>query len=158
MLNRRIRTSLPILYKLLEAEIPDNIKREKEEVQRKTSYFYNKSAKVLRPLEIGQSVTIRKEKEWEPAVVVKKWSTPRSYVVRTSNEEYRRNRKHLGESLNNPPEYNPDITPEPPCAIVDNGTKEDKVSLPLNDRNVQVTNDRPVRHRKPPIRFKVYIV
>ncbi|KAJ3661758.1 hypothetical protein Zmor_006143 [Zophobas morio] len=110
MLNTRIRTSLPILSKLLELEIPDNIKRKKEEVQRKTSYYYNKSAKVLRPLAIGQSVTIRKEIEWEPAVVVKKWSTPIFHVVRTSNEEYRRNRKHLRESLNNPTEYNPDIT------------------------------------------------
>ena len=52
-LNRRIRTSLPILSKLLEPEIPDNIKKKKEEVQRKTSYYYNKSAIVLRLLEIG---------------------------------------------------------------------------------------------------------
>ena len=47
-----------------------------------------------------------KGKEWVPAVVTAKASTPRSFIVTTPNgQQYRRNRRHLIKTEEEPPKF-----------------------------------------------------
>ena len=57
---------------------------------------YDKSARLLPPLQPGQAVKIHSEKGYDkPGTVVRKHNYPRSYVVEYKSTEYRRNRRHL---------------------------------------------------------------
>ena len=66
--------------------------------RQKLYYDQRRGAKDLVPLCEGQNVRISTNSQntaWKPGVVVKKHDKPRSYVVRSENRLYRRNRKHL---------------------------------------------------------------
>ncbi|GJQ73750.1 hypothetical protein Trydic_g14082 [Trypoxylus dichotomus] len=93
--------SLAGAYDPLEPKHPTSVKRPKEG---KMTYYYNGSAKDMKQLEEGQSVTVRNmdTNKWEAAQVVRNFDTPRSYIVRTNDREYRRNRIHLRESRQEP--------------------------------------------------------
>ena len=79
-------------------------------VNRLRRNFYDRNSKELPPLTPGESIRIRQEKVWEPAVVTATHCAPRSYHVMTQDGQvYRRNRKHLRKTL----EFPPPITPLP---------------------------------------------
>ena len=101
MFGRHIRTNLPTLPSALEnKDINMDIVRERDgRYKSKYTEYYDsrhgvKSLPAIRP---GDQVRLRTtEKHWnESGRVVKKASTPRSYIIETNGKEVRRNRRHL---------------------------------------------------------------
>ena len=64
--------------------------------QQKQKFYHDKNAKPLKELDVGDTVRLRREKEWIPAKVVEKDKHPRSYHVTTEQgTTYRRNRRDI---------------------------------------------------------------
>ena len=90
MLNRQIRTTLPILPLNIEPSDygKEKVKNKRQANQRRNEFYYNRkhSSKPLSVLKEGDQVRIKTEKddEWSnPAVVIGNADTPRSYRVQT---------------------------------------------------------------------------
>ena len=101
LMSRRTSTLVPTSQKLLKPQVvegvPDTIKLRKQKAKQQ----YNKSARPLQELEIGQRVRIQPtchNKQWKAGVCKAKVG-PRSYLI-TSDEgqTYRRNKKFLRTS------------------------------------------------------------
>lgn len=177
MLNRKLRTKLPMLARSLEPRIEKNVKRKKNQIKELMSSYYNRSAINMEPLKEGQSATIRKGKIWEPAQVIGKCETPRSYLVRTSDNEYRRNRRDLRVSHNEPPRYQPEMeggfsndqNVTPRTNLTEEFREETDTPLPTFNPSADtnptspkplIKSDytvKPTRVRKPPVRFADYV-
>lgn len=91
--NRKIRGLLPHIFQY------NNYTRQLlNERQEKQKLFYNRNARDLFPLAIGQPVFVKKEvnKPLEPAIITKYADRPRSYEVQLgSGQQIQRNRVHL---------------------------------------------------------------
>ena len=64
--------------------------------QQRQKHYFDQGTRTLSHLQDGENVRIRQGSKWEPATVVKKHNSPRSYIVKTTGGQvYRRNRRHL---------------------------------------------------------------
>lgn len=112
MLNRRTRTLLPMSKRLFQPEIPTGIQLAQRETQAKQAYYYDRSAKELKPLKEGDVVRV-KPKESEKKFIkaqVEKQVDIRSYNIRTEDGRcFRRNRKHLHKTTENFTDASPDL-------------------------------------------------
>lgn len=114
MINRQIRTTVPILPAQLQPSPIDQEKVRIRDQQTKDAYryFYNRrhSARPLPALQPGQCVNVKLdgEKGWKtPTQVIAKAPEPRSYYVQTEQGTVaRRNRRHIQEV----PESSPKVT------------------------------------------------
>ena len=100
LMNRQLRSTLPLSAKNLNPKVPDTqlIRENMQDSKQKSKFYYDRSSKMLKPLNIGEHVRIRDGKRWLPAVVTQKVND-RSYIVQTMNNAlYRRNRRHLLKS------------------------------------------------------------
>lgn len=87
---------LPVSANLLYPRVEEGVK-EKLKAKRQTAKgYYDRSAKVLPELEIGQEVRVagQRNKVWEAGTCVRKLSD-RSYLVEVSGNTLRRNRQPL---------------------------------------------------------------
>ncbi|XP_033108934.1 uncharacterized protein K02A2.6-like [Anneissia japonica] len=98
LMSRRTRNRLPTTSKLLKPKVEkgvfENIKRKKE----RQELQYNKSARDLKPLQVGDKVRIFRfhDKQWNLEGKVIRCLPNRSYCVKLKNgKQLRRNRKHL---------------------------------------------------------------
>lgn len=57
-------------------------------------HYYDSSAKQRNEFELNDKVYVWNG-QWQPGIVSKVWHTPRSYVIKTENNEYRRNSRDL---------------------------------------------------------------
>ena len=100
-MGRRLRTMLPIARGLLKPEAYNTreIKRRMKEGKQKQKLYHDRhSTKELPPLKPGDHVRVKPEpgaKKWKAATVVRRHTTPRSYVVDTGDQRIRRNRVAL---------------------------------------------------------------
>ena len=104
LMGRKIRTTLPVLPKMLNPELPSKLQlqaKEKAIKDRQRRNFNNRHrAKDLQPLERGEKVWIRDNEE---QAVVTDALPNRSYLVETPHGAYRRNRRDLIAVPNNEP-------------------------------------------------------
>ena len=100
MLGRRTRTLIPTAEKLLR---PERIQTEKgmnikKMRNRRSAHYYNRNAKDLKDLEVGDTVRIKPlvpgKRKWSEGQVIRK-RHERSYDVETENGMLTRNRVHL---------------------------------------------------------------
>ena len=97
-MSRRTRTTIPTAEALLKPEVVegvhDNIKRKRQQ----TKATYDKSARPLPELQIGEPVRLQpvnSKAPWDKGSRVTKVG-PRSYLIKTDNGNlYRRNRKFI---------------------------------------------------------------
>ena len=85
-MNRRTKTLLPSTNKLLKPKIITNVPQQLADNKKRQAYHYDKRAKDLPPLTVGETVRVRPMKdkvEWKKAIVTRKKSEPRSYEVMT---------------------------------------------------------------------------
>ena len=96
LMGRKIRTTVPILPKLLKPKLPNNFQLRKKEKaireRQRRNFNSHHRAKDLPPLEKGQMVWIRDSDE---QAVVTDELPHRSYLVQTQHNTYRRNRRDL---------------------------------------------------------------
>ena len=103
MINRRLRDKLPVYSKSLQPGIIPDACQQLWDRQRQYTKFYDRGAKPLMELQVGDAAHVKTRQGWVPAVISSKLSTPRSYLVTTANgRSYRRNRRHLRKSPSEP--------------------------------------------------------
>lgn len=143
LFSRRLKTKLPMCTKLLEPEIcsRSNVKDKLIKRQEKQKQYFDRGSRQLPTLERDENILIHKGKYWEPGVVVSKCAAPRSYIVQDSNgQEYRRNRRFLKKSNNEPVINNP----LPDIELYGNTQQAgDDVSVASNDEIVENDNVTP---------------
>lgn len=91
-MHRRTRFEIPMAEQKYQPKIEEDVKEKLQRNRQEAKYHYDRKAKVLPPLEIGQPVFVKltpTEKEWTPATVVDPVSD-RSTVVDVNGHEYRR--------------------------------------------------------------------
>ena len=96
LMSRRTRTLLPVSANLLCPRVEEGVKEKLKAKRQAAKGSYDRSAKVLPELEIGQEVRIagQRSKSWEPGTCVQKLSD-RSYLVEINGSTLRRNREAL---------------------------------------------------------------
>lgn len=104
LFSRRCRTKVPIHSNLLKPVISNKEMHEQvENSQSSYKCYYDRNTKLSKPLKEGDKVVTYKNKVWEPARILQKHITPRSYIIEDKNGEVlRRNSLHLRKSLNEP--------------------------------------------------------
>ena len=105
LMGRRPRNILPSSNSVLKPKehSTETVKRhfDAEKQRQKMYHDQRKGAKELQPLSEGANVRISPlpgSKSWKPGIVVEPSDKPRSYIVRSGNRIYRRNRRHLRSS------------------------------------------------------------
>ncbi|KAK7868242.1 hypothetical protein R5R35_000643 [Gryllus longicercus] len=146
--NRRLRSMLPYTDKLLKPLIQKDIVIKAQNKQYIQKYYYDKQAKDLVPLQVGDRVLLQTDKRnWKPGVVRETMSRPRSYKVELeSGSVLERNRRFLRKDsavVVDKNRYN-DIS-ENNVDNEENVEIDDSVSSPTSEANVKVdkviTND-----------------
>ena len=99
-LGRRCRTLLPTTEALLQPEY--NTMADSRALigkRAKQAYYYNRQARDLPSITVGETVRLRLpgDKQWTAGVCTGTHG-PRSYIVRVGEAEYRRNRRHVLKS------------------------------------------------------------
>ena len=100
LMNRKLSTIIPTSTQSLKPELIDTEKfiSQRETQQQRQKYYHDRTAKPLAELQDGETVRMKKspDAKWEPAKVLTKHQTSRSYLVETPDGTvYRRNRRHL---------------------------------------------------------------
>jgi hypothetical protein len=158
LMSRRLRSTLPTTNIQLHPQVikERNLKWKLVEKKNQQKKQYDKTAKELPNLTSGDKVRIKRQDLWEPAVVVRKSSTPRSYDVKTQDGAvYRRNRRHLLKTKEKLPEIydtyedtNKEVT-----------ELNDKMSLIINEPNqTQEIRTRSGRLIKKPARYRDFVM
>ena len=166
LMSRRTRTLLPTASGLLYPEVAQGTEEKIKAKREKAKYYYDRTAKKLPELEIGQEVRIaplKRNHPWKSGTCVEKLSD-RSYLVETGSFSLRRNRQALkpvtppsamhvehpdslrSESQAERPEISSDAAPEsssPSENVVADSSTE-----------VQTPRTRCGRTIKPPLRFR----
>ena len=115
-LGRRLKSNLPASAAALKPAVDTSlVQKGHVNRQNKQQYYYNKqfAGKSLKNLNPGDTVMIDKYgQKFVPGTVVKKHSTPRSYIVETlGGKKLRRTRRHLKQTRAKFPVGEPDVTP-----------------------------------------------
>ena len=113
-MGRRLKTGLPIATELLKSENTGKVKKKLKSRQQKQKLYHDKhSSKEFKSLSQGQKVAVLHDKKWIPGTIVKKYQTPRSYVVETpSGTKLRRNRRHINTTKANLQGEEKELEPE----------------------------------------------
>lgn len=117
LMSRRTRTLLPVTDELLQPKVVEGVPEDIKTRKQKAKHYYDKTAKDLPELDIGETVRIQPDQPKQPWRKVKCLQKvgPRSYLVEAENgQKYRRNRKFLrttGEELTETPQ-SLETTPE----------------------------------------------
>lgn len=103
LMSRRLKASLPVTSYQLNPKVTDRSVLEKKiSHKQKQKHYYDKSARSLQTLQLGEAVRIKRNDLWKPAIVTKVLNN-RSYIVETEDGgSYRRNRRHLLKSNETP--------------------------------------------------------
>ena len=144
------------LLKLTECD-RNLVKERIDKKQQLAKEYYDRTAKERNEFTENENIVIRKDKVWMPGKIVRKCSSPRSYIVKdTNNREYRRNSIHIKHSRNEP-------SIESTCNddnFVRNVMDPDGESDKQVEKELTVPNKelRPKRVIRKPSRFKDYIM
>lgn len=109
--GRRCKTLLPTTHFQLNPQYSTAEDAQALQGQKaKQQYYYNRSAKDLPPISSGATVRMRLpgETTWTPGVCTGQCG-PRSYKVRVGDKEFRRNRRQLLHTREQPPLDLPDV-------------------------------------------------
>lgn len=92
--NRNIRSKIPMKDSKFDPSLNKNVEVEFNKKQENVKKYYDRSAKHRNDFELNDKVYVWHGR-WQKGVVSKVWHTPRSYLVQTENNEYRRNSRDL---------------------------------------------------------------
>ena len=166
--SRRTRTQLPTASKLLKPEIPKGIEDEIQWRRQKAKQQYDRTAKELPALAVGQAVRIqpvKRHEQWKKGTILKKVSK-RSYLLQAaSGQIYRRNRKHLRQTKERLTEPNTALEESAEDELVipstellqTHGTEQPEVSPANRNQQSEHTITRYGRVCNPPNRLKDYV-
>ena len=132
LMSRRARTMLPCTPSLFKPVVIENVSEEIMIKRQKAKKCYDRRARRLPELKVGQPVRakINPKSTWQPAVVQENIA-PRSYIVQLNGRSYRRNRVDIRNALEAKSEHRndysvlpePDVTPVPNVTVPSNNNK-----------------------------------
>ena len=106
LMSRKLRSILPVVSDELKPKVPTRVRELMKAEREKQKEYYNRSAKPLPPLSVGDSIRYQEGKTWKQGIVTKE-EGDRSYTVKnTDGAVYRRNRRHLMQTNE---KFEPDI-------------------------------------------------
>ena len=141
--GRSFKSNLPraiVMHRSNDEE--SDLLRKRQETQKS---YHDRHARELPPLLPDQPVNmyVEERKQWEPATVVQRDNTPRSYHVKTNDTVYRRNRRHLRPATSDEATNEQ----EPTCVRQQEGPTENHLQELPKTPAVDVTSEQP-----PPLR------
>lgn len=169
LMSRITRTKLPIKDRLLEPKVQNGIKVELIKNQQKVKVYHDKSAKRQPQLKPEDNVVYLKNGLWEPARVVAKHESPRSYIIKKPDQTIlRRNRVHLRKSAGDylshyrESELEGDVTPpQGEAPILEPRVQDEQPIIEppvLNQGSPQIERfSRFGRVLRPPMRMRDYV-
>ena len=102
--SRHLKDKLPTPATALQPKLVEEAPSMLYSRQQKQKQYYDRTARPLPDIKVGDTVQLREGKEWTPAVIADKHPAPRSFQVTTEDgREYRRNRRFLRHTLEPPP-------------------------------------------------------
>lgn len=153
-LGRRTKNNVPMAAELLQPRVIHDVVERKKANQQRQAKYYNRNAKDLESLKIGDVVRIQPRKKhtiWEKAKVVERIDE-RSYLVETEDGvRRRRNRRHL-RSTREAFHAEEDIQSPPP----DGSERNVNEHVNTNQQPANVGR-RSVRNKRPPGYLKDYV-
>ena len=99
LMSRRLKTSIPVTNRLLEPAVVQGVTEKLRHKRQLAKSFYDRSARVLPELEVGETVRMKplpgdRTRVWRAGTCLGKVA-PRSYLVDIEGSIYRRNRVDL---------------------------------------------------------------
>lgn len=96
LMNREVRTTIPIMKKHLVPEVPMDAYKQQRIRRKEIKQNYDKGAKKSVSFKEGDRIYIYEKNIWKPGKIIRKWDTPRSYVVEDqTGRQLRRNTRHI---------------------------------------------------------------
>lgn len=95
--SRVLRSGLPTHVNKFELKVcpKQEVQQQLQKKQTECTKYYNRNAKSREQFNPNDNVYVHNFGRWVPGVVIKKWSTPRSYVVSIDGKSYRRNTRDI---------------------------------------------------------------
>jgi transposase InsO family protein len=164
LFNRNLNERCPVSANYLKPKIYTRNSMLDKKMQEKVKYHYNKTAKPLNELEVGQDILFKKkisDECWKKGIIVDKDKSPRSYIVEDEcGHQYRRNRQHLcisRQQLLNSVDYSNDVDEFGECESfydaeqddIQNSSSSHTIETPHNS----LYTTRSGRTVKPPLRL-----
>lgn len=123
----------------------------------KQAEYYNKSAQLLQPLSVGETVRVKTpNRPWEKGTtcITGTNTETRSYEVKTeAGADYTRNRKHLRKSMEGP--SNPDVPDDNPnCTSNDNKGTNPETNTNKDPETITTRSGREVM---PPAKYNDFV-
>ena len=151
LMSRRTRTLVPVSTNLLYPEVVSGVQDSIELKRQKAKCYFDKNAKTLPELDIGQEVRVtdKRRKTWQLGKCLDKLSD-RSYLVQANDEVVRRNREDIRPQVN--------TTNNTQATVAENTDTEDQqASIPQATPQQTPARRTSSRTIKPPARFKDYV-
>ncbi|XP_044167088.1 uncharacterized protein K02A2.6-like [Acropora millepora] len=158
-MDRRCKTLLPIAGSLLQPSFPtEEDTRKILGTKQRQQFYYNKHAKPLEQIRVGDAVRMRLpgEKTWSPGTCTAN-AGPRSFRVQVGETVYRRNRRQILKTGETPEAVLPeniDAPEDPTPTRVETSAPEE--CPPLVPTETALSR-RPQRNTKPPAWLKDYV-
>lgn len=89
--NRILRTKIPIKSSKFEPKICSNVQDQLKSKQENYKKYHDRTAKARNDFNLNDKIYAWINNRWQSGHISKVWHTPRSYVVKTDDGEYRRN-------------------------------------------------------------------
>ncbi|XP_039300258.1 uncharacterized protein K02A2.6-like [Nilaparvata lugens] len=166
---RRLKTKLPVVEKQMSDH--EQFKLHLQNKNRKSKDYYDAHARARPDFKEGDRVVHRRGKEWHPATVVSKHSSPRSYIIESESNVLRRNRVDLRRSRRgeiNRDYCNRDSSEEKKDQVQSNESQLEndgdivenrQVEDPMNNNvDEEYNNSRPVRNSRLPKKYSDYVM
>jgi len=158
-LSRTLRSKIPVASHNLNPKSV-NAQSELEVRQNIQKKFYDRHTRSLPQLNQGDVIRVKNNGQWESGMVTEKLdNVPRSFMIKTeSGSELRRNRRHLIQTKEEPPDCSPpheddvltDSHPEP------NTDSDTVVNTNTNTVPDSISLRRSTRISRQPVRFRDY--
>jgi transposase InsO family protein len=155
LMSRRLKSTIPCSDKLLKRQQSNDslVKDRLNEKRQQQKRFYDKQAKSLLALDNGDVVRMQTSKGYDKlGFVVRAEEQPRSFVVKSQGQEYRRNRRHLLKV----PEQNNEVVEQNPVSTEEPSNTEEQKTVNL-DKYPNVVVTKSGRISKPNPKYKDYV-
>lgn len=159
LMSRSLRTQMPITIKHLKPTITDYHKYHKNKRQNmnKQQYYYNKKARKLPKLHINEHIWYKKkpEQRWLSGKIIKQCKEPRSFIIESEGNTYRRNRQHILKPIvfhdvNEPKDSNLVLGNKE----IESSQMESNSNCQSQSQHNQVKMSRYGREIRPPVRYQ----
>ncbi|CAL9703949.1 unnamed protein product [Knipowitschia caucasica] len=145
LMSRQTRSTLPVSKELLAPKMlnPEEVREQLLNKRLTQKVYYDKTSRALKPLSEGQVVRLQTPKGYDRTGIVKEMCVePRSYLIQSEGQTYRRNRKHILHVAEPAPtqlmahDFNQDIRPD--TGQTQQGMDSERPVDPISDSNPTV--------------------